>query len=37
MKGEVDREGKVGKGFLLFFFFFFATTINILILDWQIR
>ena len=22
MKGEVDREGKVGKGFLLFFFFF---------------
>ena len=36
MKGEVDREGKVGKGFLLFFFFF-ATTINILILDWQIR
>ena len=38
VKGEVDREGKVGKGFLLFFFFFFfATTINILILDWQIR
>ena len=37
MKGEVDREGKVGKGFLLFFSFFFATTINILILDWQIR
>ena len=24
MKGEVDREGKVGKGFLLFFFFFFC-------------
>ena len=22
MKGEVDREGKVGKGFLFFFFFF---------------
>ena len=23
VKGEVDREGKVGKGFLLFFSFFF--------------
>ena len=34
MKGEVDREGKVGKGFL--FFFFFAATINIVILDRQI-
>ena len=35
VKGEVDREGKVGKGFL-FFFFFFAATINIVILDRQI-